>query len=92
MSLLALLNHLLNFVAPALAVGFLCALAGRVFGRRKAGVPAWWVQGAINFGVGTLVLLAGLVFSGRDGAMITYAALVLACATSQWTVSKSWQK
>jgi len=39
-----------------------------------------------------LVLLAGLVFSGRDGAMITYAALVLACATSQWTVSKSWQK
>jgi hypothetical protein len=92
MSLLDLLNHLLNFVAPALAVGFMCALAGRVFGRRAAGAPPWWIQGAINSGAGVLALLGGLVFSGRDGAMITYAVLVAVCATSQWTVSKSWRK
>ncbi|MDQ0568609.1 TRAP-type C4-dicarboxylate transport system permease small subunit [Variovorax paradoxus] len=91
MSLLDLLNHLLNFVAPALAVGFLCALMGRVFVRRAAGVPSWWIQGAINAGVGALVLLGGLVFFGRDGAMATYAALVLACGTSQWWVSGAWR-
>ena len=91
MSLLDLLNHLLNFVAPALAVGFLCALMGRAF-RRKAGGRAWWAQGAINSGVGALVLLGGVVLTGRDGAMATYAALVVACGTSQWLVSDGWRK
>jgi len=91
MSLLDLLNHLLNFVAPALAVGFLCALMGRVF-RHRTGGRAWWVQGAINSGVGALVLLGGVVLAGRDGAMATYAALVLACGTSQWLVSDGWRK
>jgi TRAP-type C4-dicarboxylate transport system permease small subunit len=91
MSLLDLLNHLLNFVAPALAVGFLCALMGRVFVRKAAGAPRWWIQGAINFGVGALVLLGGLVLFGRDGAMATYVALVLACGTSQWCVSGGWR-
>jgi len=91
MSLLALLNHLLNFVAPALAVGFLCALAGRLGGAR-AGAPAWWVQGAINSAVGAAALLAGLVFGGRDGTMTAYAALVIASGTSQWMVSRGWRK
>lgn len=91
MSLLDLLNHLLNFVAPALTVGFLCALMGRAF-RRKAGGRAWWAQGAINSGVGALVLLGGVVLTGRDGAMATYAALVVACGTSQWLGSDGWRK
>jgi hypothetical protein len=30
------------------------------------------------------VLLGGLWFFGHDGKMATYAALVLACASSQW--------
>lgn len=91
MSLLDLLNHLLNFVAPALAVGFLCALMGRAF-RQKGRAPAWWIQGAVNSGVGALVLLGGVILFGRDGAMATYAALVLACGTSQWLVSDGWRK
>ena len=90
MSLLDLLNHLINFLAPALAVGFVCALAGGVF-RRKAGAPAWWIQAAVNAGAGALALLGGLILSGRDGTMGTYAALVLACGTSQWLVSRGWR-
>ena len=90
MSLPALLNHLLNFLAPALAVGFMCALAGGVLGR-KSGAPAWWIQAAVNSGAGALALLGGLVFSGRDGTMGAYAALVLACGTSQWLVSRGWR-
>jgi len=90
MSLLDLLNHLVNFVAPALAVGFLCALAGRVFGP-KAGVSAWWIQGAVNTGAGAVALLGGLILSGRDGTMAAYVALMLACGTSQWLVSRGWR-
>ena len=90
MSLLDLLNHLINFLAPALAVGFVCALAGGGFGR-KAGALAWWIQAAVNAGAGALALLGGLIFSGRDGTMGAYAALVFACGISQWLVSRGWR-
>jgi hypothetical protein len=92
MSLLDLLNHLLNFIAPALVVGFLCALAGRAFGRRAAGAPAWWLQGAFNAAAGTVALLGGLVLLGRDGTVAAYAALVIASGTSQWIGSRGWRR
>ena len=90
MSLLDLVNHLLNFLAPALVVGWVCALAGGIIGR-KAGAPAWWIQAAVNSGAGALALLGGLIFAGRDGTMGAYAALVLACGLSQWVVSRGWR-
>ncbi|MGO4393039.1 hypothetical protein AB4Z46_16945 [Variovorax sp. M-6] len=92
MAPLDLFNHLLNFVAPAFAVGLLCALLGRISMRKSAKAPAWWVVAAINFIVGVGVLSAGLVIFGRDGKMATYAALVLACATSQWLVAGGWRR
>jgi hypothetical protein len=92
MAPLDLLDHLLNFIAPAFAVGFLCALLGRVALRPSGQRMAWWVQGAVNFGVGVAVLAAGLVVFGQDGRMATYAALVVACATSQWLVSGAWKR
>jgi hypothetical protein len=85
-------NHLLNFIAPAFAVGFLCALLGRFGGRASGGRLAWWVQGAINFIVGVAVLLGGLIVLGQDGRLATYAVLVLACGTSQWMVSGGWRR
>jgi hypothetical protein len=33
------------------------------------------------------VLLIGLIGFGNDGKVVTYAALVLACATSQWLLT-----
>src|SRR5437868_7367992 len=60
MAPLDLLNHLLNFVAPAFAVGFLCALLGRISMRKSEKSPAWWVVAATNFIVGVAVLSAGL--------------------------------
>ena len=92
MSALDLFNHLLNFVAPAFAVGFLTALLGRVAMRKSSKAPAWWLQGAVNFTVGAAVLAGGLVVFGRDGQMVTYAALVLACAASQWLVGGGWRR
>ncbi|MGJ7508552.1 hypothetical protein [Variovorax sp. GT1P44] len=91
MAPLDLLDHLLNFVAPAFVVGFLCAILGRFAMRRSPRSLAWWVQGAINFVVGVMVLAAGLIVFGRDGMMATYAALVAACGTSQWLVNGGWR-
>jgi hypothetical protein len=91
MGLLDFTNHLLNFIAPALAVGFLCALFG-CFGARSSGKRiAWWIQGAINCIVGVAVLLGGLIVWGQDGRLATYAALALACGTSQWIGSGGWR-
>ena len=80
--------HVLNFALPALAVGVLTALAARIFIKNKPKAQAWYAQAAINFLVCLLVLVGGLWFFGRDGKMATYAALVLAGATSQWWLAR----
>jgi hypothetical protein len=52
---------------------------------------SWRAQVAINFVVGCAVLVAGLIVLGRDGKMLTYAALVLGCATCQWVLVRGWR-
>ena len=89
---LDLLNHLLNFVAPALFVGIFLVVTARFFMRRNAPAMTLYKQIAINVIVGVAVLLAGLIVFGRDGKMATYAALVICCATSQWLLSRGWRK
>lgn len=85
---LDLLNHLLNFAAPALFVATAVTLASRwVVGKGGSG-RSWRVQWAVNAGVGAAVLLGGLLLFGRDGKMATYAVLVLVAATSQWLMSR----
>ena len=76
--------HLLNFFAPAVGVGVLTALMAKLLWRRslKSASPqrlmVWATAGS------ALALLAGLVVFGRDGKMLTYGAMVLACALSVW--------
>lgn len=88
---LDLLNHLLNFAAPAAALALLLVLAGRWLAPRTGRPLAWWVQALVIFGVGVAVLVLGLVLWGRDGRMLTYALLVLACTTCQWVLLRSWR-
>lgn len=92
MAPLDLLDHLLNFVAPAFAVGLLCAVLGRLALGRGPRAPAWWALAAINFVVGIAVLAGGLLVFGRDGKMATYIALALACGTSQWLAAGGWRR
>lgn len=91
MDLLALLDHLLNFVAPAAFIALVLVLAGRFLGGQRTGVPRWWVQWAITFAAGVGVLVGGLVVFGRDGMMATYAALAAVCGTVQWLVLRGWR-
>jgi hypothetical protein len=81
---LDLLMHLLSFVAPAIGVAFLVALAGPLLVVRKAPGRRWWAQAAINSVAGGAVLAVGLWWWGVDGKMATYAALVAVIATCQW--------
>jgi hypothetical protein len=89
---LDLLDHLLNFVAPALFVAVLLALAARALVRRAQAPAALWKQMMFNFIAGLAVLLVGLAVFGRDGKMATYAAMVMVCATSQWLLLRCWRK
>lgn len=91
MDLLAALNHLLNFAAPAAVLALLLVLGSRIFIRNSAPTIVWWAQAAIVFVVGCAVLLAGLWLLGRDGKVLTYAALVLASATCQWLLRRGWK-
>lgn len=80
MGIWAFILHLANFVWPALTLAGLlaCALLLRQGGRN--GQP-WWTRLGRAWGwlalAGVAVLLAGLIGFGRDGKMLTYAALVL---------------
>jgi hypothetical protein len=91
MSLLGLLDHLLNFIAPALVVGFLVAVLAPLVMKKARPHHSWPTQGAINSGASALVLLVGLVIFGHDGKMATYAAMLLVCASSQWFGAKAWR-
>ncbi|MDM0043687.1 hypothetical protein QTH91_04260 [Variovorax dokdonensis] len=83
MSPIALIVHLANFVAPAIFLALVLPLMARFMPGASPRMP-WWRQAALQFGAGVAVLVGGLVFFGRDGAMATYSAMVLVCATLQW--------
>jgi hypothetical protein len=91
MSALDIAFHLLNFVAPALAVGVALTLVTRLFMRNRPLALSFVAQAAINSVAGVIVLVAGLAYFGNDGKMATYCALVLVCASSQWILSKGWR-
>ena len=75
--------HVAGFAAPALVLAPAMVLIGQVFGKKSAPTLSWPAQAAINLIVCLGVLAVGLVLSGHDGRMATYAALVLASAACQ---------
>ena len=91
MGLLDLIDHLLNFVAPAIFVAAALALFGRFYMKKVPYALAIHAQFAINMGAGVLTLVAGLWFFGRDGKMATYVALVVAIALAQWLGARQWR-
>ena len=88
---LDLLNHLLNFVAPALWLAVLVTLVARLFMKKRPVAPAFYAQVAINSVACVMLLALGLWFFGRDGKMSTYTAMAVVCATSQWVMLRGWR-
>ncbi len=87
MNVLDGLFHWVNFVAPAVVLGFLLTFFG-IFFHRSASVHVLLRQALLNAGVSTAVLFAGLIWFGRDGKMATYALMVLSCASFQFFSQK----
>ncbi len=74
------LNHLLNFVLPALVVGPLAAALAKAVWRSELHAMRWWRLALWATGASVLSLFGGLVVFGRDGVMATYGAMVVASA------------
>ncbi len=76
--------HVLNFAYPAVALGALSAALATLVWRRELAAKPWRLlarDAALAAGV---VLVAGLVWFGRDGRMATYAAMVAASSLTLW--------
>lgn len=84
--------HAFNFILPALCVAVLVTASGRFFKQKKPLPLTFTTQVAINFIACLAVLLIGLILTGRDGKMLTYAAMALASGTVQWVLSGGWRK
>lgn len=88
MGVLAIINHLINFLAPAFWLALLLPLCSRILMKKMAATRALRAQFALQLIVGGVVLVAGLMVFGRDGKMPTYLALVLSAASTQWLLSR----
>ena len=76
--------HLLNMLLPAVGLGAIAAGLSKLLWRSALRGVAWKrLAGWASAGAG-LALLGGLVLTGRDGRMATYAAMVLASAGALW--------
>ncbi|ARU05077.1 hypothetical protein CCO03_10585 [Comamonas serinivorans] len=88
MTAVYLLNHLFNFIAPALWLAVFLPGVCRLLWRGAPARLSLVEQMGVQLVVGVLVLLAGLVVLGRDGAMLTYAMLVALAAVGQWLMQR----
>lgn len=92
MGVFNLLNHLINFALPAVAVGLLLPTLIRFSAMGRQAKAGFWSQGLVNVIAGLLVLAAGLWFWGNDGKLSTYMAMVAVCASSQWLMLGAWRR
>lgn len=88
MGILGLFWQLVGFCLPAIVLAPLVALTGRSVSPLQGGAFSTLLrQAGVNAALGLAVQMAGLVLTGHDGRMATYAALVLAMATAQAVMS-----
>ncbi|MFO1219116.1 MAG: hypothetical protein U1E89_12140 [Burkholderiaceae bacterium] len=76
--------HLANFVAPAFFTAAVAAAIAKLLWRRELAGASWVALVIWATLAGELAMIGGWVVAGRDGAMSTYAALVVAVALALW--------
>ncbi|HEY9095512.1 MAG TPA: hypothetical protein VIN35_07205 [Hydrogenophaga sp.] len=84
MTILGFLGHLAGLFLPAFGVAALLIALPRLWPRTSKGRWSLKTEAMTLVGGGALVLLTGLAVFGRDGKMLTYAALVLVMGTLAW--------
>jgi len=78
------LNHVVNFFLPAIGLALLVPSLARLVWWKALRSAGWLRQVKWAAALNALVLVVGLLLTGRDGAMLTYAGLVLASALTVW--------
>jgi hypothetical protein len=91
MGSLDLLNHIFNFLAPAVVAGFVVAILAPIWFKKNRSGPGMLVQGLMNALSGAFALACGLWIFGNDGKMATYAAMVMLVASCQWVGARAWR-
>lgn len=86
MSPLGTLWHVLNFFAPALCVGLISAILAKLLWRRELKRTAWLRLASWATAANALALIAALLLLGRDGTMLGYGAMLMACSLALWWV------
>ncbi len=86
LSPVAALWHILNFFAPALGMGLISASLVKLLWRRELKVTPWRRLALWATAASALALLAALVLLGRDGTLLGYGAMLLACTLALWWV------
>ncbi len=76
--------HIANFFAPALVVGLLAAAVTKLMWRRELVAISWLQLAAWASAAMAGVSMLGLVIFEHDGKIITYAAMLVACAVALW--------
>lgn len=84
MNFLDLVWHVVDFALPALLLGVFSATAAKGLWRGPLRSTSWLRLSGGAVAASLLACIAGLVLTGRDGKMLTYAVMVLACAASLW--------
>ncbi|MEY2837768.1 MAG: hypothetical protein RJB60_67 [Pseudomonadota bacterium] len=84
MGLIDALIHILNFFMPALGLALMVPSLAKLAWFRTLRSVSWVLMAKRVAWACSAVLVAGLVALGRDGAMLTYAGLVLASAGAVW--------
>ncbi len=78
------LGHVLNLFLPAFMLAGVASALAKLLWRRELSGVNWARLAGPAAASCALVALVGLVWSGRDGRMATYAAMVAACALTLW--------
>ena len=84
MSFTEAVRHLFFFAAPAILLGFLSSLCAKLIWHAQLKRFAWFRLGIQAAAASLIGCGVGMVLLGRDGKMLTYLAMVTACAASLW--------
>lgn len=76
--------HLVNLLAPAAFTAVIAVALAKWLWRRELAGAGWFGLTLWSVLAGEVAMVGGLLIAGRDGAMLTYAAMVLAVALALW--------
>ena len=84
MAFLDALWHVMNFLLLPAMLGAIASAAVKLLWRQSLAKVAWHRLALWSSASALVAQVGGLVITGRDGRMMTYLAMVAACALTLW--------